>query len=105
MKLTKEEKQALSILDGVIIKDAESHIKKFIDFPADEIKKVINKLISLKLIDMIRLPNDGQQRYFHNTRNIGADDLNDDLRFRKDYCPNSPLLDFSDKSKKMPKKR
>ncbi len=95
MKLNKKEKQVLTILDSAKVNGVEELVQKFVWLPKDRIQKIVEKLEKLGLIDIIILPNDNQSYYFHDTRKIKPDMLDDDIRFKRDYGSDSHLLNDS----------
>ena len=104
MKLIKEEKQILTLLDCAGVDGIEEWVQKFINLPKAKIGKIVKKFKELGLIEVKYLPNDKNLHYFHDKVRIKPDMLDDDLRFKRDYGSESKLLDFSDnfnvKSKK-----
>ena len=101
MELTQEEKQVLTLVDSARVDGIEEWVRKFIDLPKDKIQKIVKKLKELGLIEIIFMPNNKHLHYFHDSRKINPDMLDDDLRFKRDYGSDGSLLDFSSKSKRM----
>ena len=84
-------------MDSARVDGIEEWVKKFINLPKNKIQKIVKKLKELELIEIICLPNDKQLYYFHDRRKVNPDMLDDDLRFKRDFGSDSPLLNFSDK--------
>jgi len=70
-------------------------VQKFVELPKDKIQKIVKKLEKFGLITIIILPNDNQSYYFHDTRKIKPDMLDDDIRFKKNYGSESHILNVS----------
>jgi len=99
MKLTQKEKQVLTLLDDAKVEGFEEFVQKFIDLSKAEIQKMVNKFKDLELIEIISLSNDKDLWYFH-TGKVNKGMLDDDLRYKRDYGSDSPILTSSKKLEK-----
>jgi len=100
MKLTQKEKQVLTLLDDAKVEDFEEWVQKFIDLSKSEIQKIVNKFKDLELIEIISLSNEKDLWYFHDRRKVKPDMLDDDLRYKRDYGSDRPILTSSEKLEK-----
>ena len=100
MKLNQKEKQVLTLLDDVKVEGFEEFVQKFINLSKSEIQKIVNKFKELQLIQIITLSDEKDLWYFIDRRKVKQDMLDDDLRYRRDYGSDRPILTSSEKLEK-----
>jgi len=85
-KLTKKEKDILTLMDDSLVNGFIEFTKKFMEYPEKDIKKIVSKLISKNYIKIVTTPNENNkiEWYFH-TEKVKPNMINDNLRYKKDY--------------------
>lgn len=99
VKLTKNEKQVLTLLDDTKVDGFEEWAQKYINLPKDRMKKIVEKLKNLELIEIISLADEKDLWYFH-TGKVNKEMIDDDLRYKRNYGSDKPILTSSEKLEK-----
>ncbi|MGV8086744.1 MAG: hypothetical protein ACP5N1_03880 [Candidatus Woesearchaeota archaeon] len=90
-KLTKEEKQVLTLLDDAKVDDFEKWAQLFIKIPITRIKKAVQKFKKLDLINTMALRDKNDLWYFH-TGKVTEDMIDENTKYKRDYGCEKPLL-------------
>lgn len=104
MKLTLEEKQVLTLLDDSKVNGFEKFAQKYLKLPRDKIKKIVEKLKNLELVEIISLVDGADLWYFH-MGEVNKEMLDEDLRYKRAYGSDKPILISSEKLEKKVKQK
>lgn len=87
MKLNQLDKDILSILDDNTIESIMVFAKNRLSATEKDVKQVIDKLLSLKLVEIVNLPGPKENEKIEvlfRTNKVTSDMLNDNLRYESD---------------------
>lgn len=82
MKLSKEDKEILTLMDGVLANNFLKFAKKFVKYPAKEISSAASRLLKEGLVEIV--PIEDRNFYYH-TKKVKPEMLNDYIRYKKDF--------------------
>ncbi|MFH1211766.1 MAG: hypothetical protein V1659_02435 [Candidatus Woesearchaeota archaeon] len=99
MKLTQDEKCVLTLLDDAEVDGFEGLAQRYIQLPKKKIAEIVEKLKNLELVEIIFLADEKDLWYFH-TGKVNEEMLDDDLRYKKNYGSDKPVLTSSEKLEK-----
>jgi len=99
MKLSKKEKQVLTLINDIKVESFIEFTQRYIDLSSSEIKKIVKKLLKLELIEIISLTDEKDLWYFH-TKQFEKKELDEELYYNVNFGSKKPVLKASQKLEK-----
>jgi hypothetical protein len=86
MQLTKEEKEILTLMDGVLVNNFIKLTKKFVKYPIKQINSAASHLLKEGFVEIISLPSKkGDINLYYHTKKVKPDMLNSYMGYKKDF--------------------
>lgn len=84
INLTKKEKDILTLLDKTSVDNYLEFINKYVSCTKKELEQTTNKLIKLKLIETLKIPDGKEVDWYFHTQNVTSEMINDDIRYDRE---------------------